>query len=158
MKVMSEIIDNKLFLGSALDANNEKELQKRNVNCVICVAEDIIIKLNDPSIKVYKYNIQDDYDCDISLYFDEIGKLIETEKKVLVNCFAGISRSATITIAYLMKYRGLNLKEALVCVRDKRSIVCPNKKFLEHLFKYEKNIFGKNSSTWNDIVNLCYYS
>ena len=56
------------------------------------------------------------------------------EKIVLVNCAAGISRSSTIVIAYLMKYHGLKLREALVGVRDKRNIICPNKNFLQHLF------------------------
>lgn len=155
---MTEIIDNKLFLGDMFDANNEKELQCKNITCVICVAEDITIKINDPNIKVYKYNLQDTYDCDISLYFDEIGALIDCEKSVLVNCAAGISRSSTIVISYLMKYHGLKLKEALVGVRDKRNIICPNKRFLKYLFEYEKNIYGKNEFEWDEIVQLCYYN
>ena len=154
---MSEIINNKLFLGDMVDANNEINLHNKNITCVICVAEDIMIKLNDPAIKVYKYNLQDDYNCDISLYFDEILTLIDNEKTVLVNCVAGISRSSTIVIAYLMKYYGLKLKEALVCVRAKRNMICPNKKFLKYLFDYEKIIYGKNETKWDDIVQLCFY-
>jgi len=155
---MSEIIYNKLFLGDMFNANNEKELLEKNITCVICVAEDITIRLNEPNIKIYTYNLQDTYDCDISLYFDEIGALIESEKTVLVNCAAGISRSSTIVIAYLMKYHGLKLKEALVGVRDKRNIICPNKRFLKYLYEYERKIFGKNEIEWDEIVQLYYYS
>ena len=154
---MSEIIDNKLFLGDMFDANNESKLKEKNISCVICVAEDIVIRLNDPTIKVYKYNLQDTYDCDISLYFDEISDLIHKEGVVLVNCAAGISRSSTIVIAYLMKYYDIKLRDALVYVKDNRSVICPNKRFLKYLFEYEKKIFGENKNTWEEISSIFYF-
>ncbi len=43
---------------------------------------------------------------DLSRFFDRIIDFIETARKetnVLVHCFAGVSRSATAVIAYLMK-------------------------------------------------------
>ena len=41
--------------------------------------------------------------------FDEITDLIHKQNSVLVNCTAGISRLATMVIAYIMKYYKLNL-------------------------------------------------
>ena len=67
---MTNIVNNKLFLGCEFDANNETMLKENNITCIICVADNIIIRLNDPNIKVYKYNLQDDYECKISLYFN----------------------------------------------------------------------------------------
>ena len=155
---MSEIIDNKLFLGDMFSANNDLILKEKNITCVICVAEGINIRLNNPNIKFYRYDLQDNHDCNISLYFDEIGELIDREKIVLVNCAAGISRSSTIVIAYIMKYYEFNLKDAFNYVRNKRSMICPNKKFLRCLFDYEMELFGRNSITWDEILQLCFYN
>ena len=154
---MSKIIDNKLFLGDLFDANDEKQIQEKNINCIVCVAEDVTIRLENQNIKIYQYNLQDTHCFNISLYFDEITDIIDRENIVLVNCAAGISRSSTIVIAYLMKYHGLNLRDALIGVKDKRNIICPNKNFLKYLFEYEKKVFGKNHSLLEDILKLCYY-
>ena len=155
---MSEIIDKKIFLGDMVSANDEIMLKENNITCVICVAEGLNIRLNNPNIKFYKYDLQDNSDCDISLYFDEIGKLIEREKTVLVICAAGISRSSTIVISYIMNYYEFNLKDAFNYVRNKRNMICPNKKFLRCLFEYEMKLFGRNSIKWDEMVQLCFYS
>lgn len=102
---MSEIIKNKLYLGDMFDANDME-----NISCIVCVAERLQITNTNPNVKVHKYELSDDYNCNISLYFDEIGDIIHKEKSVLVNCAAGISRSSTIVIAYIMKYFKIELK------------------------------------------------
>lgn len=162
---MSKIIDTdniKLYLGDIFDANNERELQEKNIKTVICVAEDVKIqKYTNPantSIQIYKYNLQDSYDCDISLYFDEISDIIHKQKSVLVNCAAGISRSSTIVIAYLMKYYQLGLKDAFLYVRKRRNQICPNKKFMKYLIGYELKLFGNNSLTYEEYVRLFFYT
>lgn len=158
---MSKIIYNnniKLYLGDINDANNELELKEKNINSIICVAEDVQIKLTNSNIKIYKYNLQDSYDCNISLYFDEIADLINKQDTVLVHCVAGISRSATIVIAYLMKYYGLSLKDAFLFVRKRRNQICPNKEFMKYLFEYEFKLFGNNSLTYNEFVKLFFYT
>ncbi|KAJ1973184.1 tyrosine protein phosphatase yvh1 [Dimargaris xerosporica] len=50
---------------------------------------------------------------------------------------AGISRSATIVIAYLMKTYNLALAEAMDKVRTKRSIINPNRGFYMQLERYQ---------------------
>jgi len=52
--------------------------------------------------------------------------------KVLVHCIMGISRSATITIAYLMIKKGLKAKEAVKKVKKARDIR-PNNGFLKQI-------------------------
>lgn len=153
---MSEIIKNKLYLGDLFDANNRVNIKNKGITSIICVAEGL--KIIKPEVNVYTFNIQDNYECDISLYFDEIGSIIQKEKTVLVNCMAGISRSSTIVIAYLMKYYNLNLREAFLYVRDRRHLICPNKSFMNYLIDYEYKLFGKNSLTHDEYVILFYYS
>ena len=155
---MSEIIKNKLYLGSLFDANNDNEIKKRNITCIICVAENLKINITESNVKIYKYNLQDNDDCDISLYFDEIGEIINNENIVLVNCAAGISRSSTIVIAYIMKYYKMCFKDAFVLVKNRRNEVCPNKNFMKKLLDYEKLLFGKNSLTYEECIYLFYFT
>lgn len=155
---MSEIIENELFLGDINDANNNEFLTLNKITAIICVAEHAVIRNINPNIKIYHYDLSDDSSCNIVDYFNQIFKLIEKEDVVLINCIAGISRSATVVLAYLMKYFGVSLKEAYTGLLSKRRIICPNKHFMECLLKYEHEIYGKNSLTYKECVNLFYYT
>uniref|UniRef100_A0A3B4ZRF4 Uncharacterized LOC103369021 n=1 Tax=Stegastes partitus TaxID=144197 RepID=A0A3B4ZRF4_9TELE len=52
--------------------------------------------------------------------------------RVFVHCLMGVSRSATLVLAFLMITEGLRLKEAVAAVRPHRDI-CPNPGFLQQL-------------------------
>lgn len=106
---MSKIIDNKLYLGNIFDSINEKLLQEFNIDTIICLAEGLKIVNTDQNVSIFQYDLQDTHDCNMSVYFDEITDLIHKQNSVLVNCTAGISRLATMVIAYIMKYYKLNL-------------------------------------------------
>ena len=155
---MSEIIKNKLYLGDMFDANDAENIKKANISCIVCVAERLKIINTNPNVTVHKYELADDYSCNISLYFDEIGEIINKGGIVLVNCAAGISRSSTIVIAYIMKYYKLNLKTTFLYVKKKRNQICPNKKFMTYLYEYEFKLFGENSLTYDEYVTLFYYT
>lgn len=45
---------------------------------------------------------------------------------VLVHCYAGISRSATVVIAYLMKKRDIGHRQAMSLVSQYRPQINPN--------------------------------
>ena len=159
---MSKIIytnNIKLYLGDEYDANNETFLREKNISTIICIADNVKITLkNSPNIIVYKYDLQDTYDCDISQYFDEITNIIHKSDILLVNCVAGISRSASFVIAYLMKYYKMSLKDAFLYIRKRRNQICPNKKFMTYLYEYEFKLFSENSLTYKECVELFYYT
>ena len=70
---------------------------------------------------------------------DEVADMIKegVEKGgILVHCMAGVSRSATCVIAYLMREHKHSLRSALELVRSKRPIVCPNYGFHKQLKEY----------------------
>ena len=54
---------------------------------------------------------------DVRSFFDEACEFIEVARKansnILVHCTMGMSRSSTIVIAYLMKFKGMRLSEAM---------------------------------------------
>jgi hypothetical protein len=63
-----------------------------------------------------------------------IKKALETENNnVLVHCWAGVSRSATIIMAYLIKHYCLTYTESFETVRKARHWVSPNQGFREKL-------------------------
>jgi protein-tyrosine phosphatase len=71
---------------------------------------------------------------DLSRYFDKCLNFIEKCRKktnVLVHCFAGVSRSASIIIAYLMKINGWTVEKSFNFVRDKRRVIGPNPGFMK---------------------------
>ncbi|KAH9924110.1 hypothetical protein B0H21DRAFT_153462 [Amylocystis lapponica] len=59
--------------------------------------------------------------------------------KVLVHCRVGVSRSATVTIAYVMKHLGLSLVDAYLIVRSRRLsvLIQPNMRLLYNLLGWE---------------------
>jgi len=78
---------------------------------------------------------------EISELFENSGELIEHSllegDGVMVNCWQGASRSATVVLAYLIRYQGMNVEEALRMVKEKRDIR-PNNTFLQSLIDYEE--------------------
>jgi predicted protein tyrosine phosphatase len=78
---------------------------------------------------------------DFETAFEFISQGRRYEKgKVLVHCIAGISRSATVCIAYLMKERGLSLEAARQHVKRRRSCIQPNEGFEEQLRIFEQTL------------------
>ncbi|CAA0812846.1 Probable inactive dual specificity protein phosphatase-like [Striga hermonthica] len=78
---------------------------------------------------------------DLLDYLDAALDFIENsrnEGSVLVHCFAGVSRSAAIITAYLMKSERLTVDDAIESLRQSCESVCPNDGFLEQLKMFEE--------------------
>ena len=69
--------------------------------------------------------------------------------RALVHCRAGVSRSATLVLGYLMHHKRWDLKTCLRHV-DSRRFIQPNSGFIEFLRELEQTIHGSNSCTAND--------
>ena len=88
-------------------------------------------------------NLLDSNTQDIKQYFDETGKFINDainkKEGVLVHCHAGISRSSSVILAYLIKYLKMNLDKALTFMKSKRDKINPNSGFIKQLELYQKD-------------------
>ena len=70
---------------------------------------------------------------------------------VLIHCMAGISRSVTLVIAYLMQYYGLPMQQAYQFVKDKRSAISPNLNFMGQLLEFDRTIKEHKLTQFLDI-------
>jgi len=152
------LIINRLYLGSIGAAKNLEWLKSNGISHILCVAGGI----NRYYPKQFEYKVIEINDApneDISVYFNECSDFIDNalknkNGKVLVHCFAGMSRSVTVVSAYLMLKQQIFAVPALKFVKNKRSVANPNAGFIVQLIKYQ-NVIGltsKNQNNDNDDV------
>lgn len=79
---------------------------------------------------------------------------IRCGKKVVVNCFAGVSRSTTIVLAYLMYKNKMSVQDAIYFVRSKRPIVNPNYGFVCQLYNLENTLHNLAQQSSMNVTNL----
>ncbi|XP_043942245.1 dual specificity protein phosphatase 14-like [Protopterus annectens] len=137
-----------LYLSSGNAATNRHLVYSRSVTCIINATMEIP-NTNWPDMEYVKVPVADLPHALLSLYFDTVAdKINQMEKnngRTLVHCVAGVSRSASLVIAYLMKYHKLSLVEAHDWVKARRPIIRPNSGFWQQLIDYERKLFGTNT-------------
>lgn len=141
----------KLFLGSITNANDKKFIENEKIKYVVNTAFENKLINNDITIKVNNFNLKDHIDEKIDNYFDDMFNIINycrlQNVNILICCKKGISRSATIIIAYLMKYNNMNFNDAYLYVKRKRNIIEPNLGFILKLEQFEKKCTYTNKIT-----------
>ncbi|NWI11984.1 DUS16 phosphatase, partial [Crypturellus soui] len=133
-----------LYLGCQRDVLNKELMQQNDIGYVLnasntCPKPDFI-----PESHFLRVPVNDSFCEKILPWLDKSVDFIEKAKasngRVLVHCLAGISRSATIAIAYIMKRMDMSLDEAYRFVKEKRPTISPNFNFLGQLLDFEKKI------------------
>ncbi|VDN05792.1 unnamed protein product [Thelazia callipaeda] len=76
----------------------------------------------------------------LEIQSDQIQSIIADGGRVLVHCVAGVSRSASICLAYLTKYHCRSLRDAYHLMASKRPLVRPNIGFWRQLISFEQGI------------------
>lgn len=71
-----------------------------------------------------------------------IDKALAEGGTVLVHCRAGVSRSASIVVAYVMKAGQMSLKETITMMQGKGACIGPNPSFLNELKQWEREVVG----------------
>lgn len=131
-----------LFLGDIQAAKDELMLKNMQVTFILTVAGSANLIFQEPI--THKLIPAGDHDAfPLKKYFAETFEFIErglNNGNVLVHCFAGISRSTSIVLAFLMKKNGCSLEGAMGLVKSKRQCVQPNKGFWKQLEEYEKEL------------------
>jgi hypothetical protein len=141
MDVIWENHGHSLCLGNVMAADNLHNIRANSIGAVLTVARGSGVNYKGKGVSVEHKIIEADDDMKFQLnqHFDEAVHWIDEmlrETNVLVHCMAGVSRSATIVIAYLVKKGKLPLKQAIEHTRKKRWIISPNEGFLKQLESY----------------------
>ncbi|ERE78063.1 dual specificity protein phosphatase 5-like protein [Cricetulus griseus] len=132
-----------LYLGSAYHASKCEFLANLHITALLNVSR----RTSEACATHLHYKwipVEDSHTADISSHFQEAIDFIDCVRegggKVLVHCEAGVSRSPTICMAYLMKTKQFRLKEAFDYVKQRRSVISPNFGFMGQLLQYESEI------------------
>ncbi|KAK9926556.1 hypothetical protein M0R45_023779 [Rubus argutus] len=148
-------ITSSLFIGGALAARSVYTLQRLGINNILCLCSNEIGQSDSqfPDLFEYKnFSICDSEDSNISSIFDEAVEFIhhveQTGGKVLVHCFEGRSRSATLVLAYLMLRKNSTLLEAWNSLKQVHRRAQPNDGFAKILLDLDKKLHGKVSMEW----------
>ncbi|KAF0700210.1 Aste57867_9264 [Aphanomyces stellatus] len=133
-------IANRIYLGSIDAANNASGLEAKNIRMVLSLLSDYdTLQLPLDYLVHVRVAVEDDFDEPL---FGKLPYLVECihnflttepDGNILVHCIAGVSRSASAVIAYLMATESIDFDAALDHVRMSRPWVDPNEHFRAHL-------------------------
>jgi protein tyrosine phosphatase len=137
----NRIGDYPIWLGSRVPARNKKWLDYHRISHILDVGSPNLMLF--PDIHYKKIFIDDDVNAPIFLYFNEcinfINEAITRGTGILVHCFAGISRSATIILAWMIRmyFQDRRIIQSsdfdYICLSD---LSCGVDNFVSHLRKF----------------------
>jgi protein-tyrosine phosphatase len=140
----THIVDN-IYLGSAFNAASYNTLKDNNISVIFNITKEIS-NYFPKDFTYYKCNIYDNNKHSISSYLEKIYQEIryhqqKTEGNILIHCYMGASRSASVVLYYVMKTcknnsgEYLSFDEALNFIKSKRQVVNPTFRFTKDLAK-----------------------
>ncbi|KAF5307783.1 hypothetical protein FQR65_LT06654 [Abscondita terminalis] len=141
--VSLNLIEPNFILGNLSAATDISTIMKYKISHILtidtCPLPRQILELKHLTTKFIQ--LSDLPKEDLLKYLDETKDFIDDGLKsgvVLVHCYYGVSRSATVVIAYVMQKYQLSYAEAFEMVKNKRSIVFPNQGFVSQLKLYKE--------------------
>ena len=105
-------------------ANTLKTLNAHKIKAVLTVGTQVHFTLQAKVLGHLHVQVEDSLTANLIQHFPKCFEFIDAHVKenrnVLIHCAAGVSRSATVLIAYLMERKGLALDAAYGCVKLSR--------------------------------------
>jgi len=131
-----------------MNAESEHFIINNNIGLVINMAKELnksewsTLKRHNQEPIYVKFPLDDLPSQKIIPVVFEVIALMEnflqtSKKNILIHCRAGISRSSSMVIAYLMLKTGMSYFQVFEFVQSKRPIVNPNPGFVEQLQKIQ---------------------
>lgn len=137
-------LDSHLFLGDWSHAENHERLSEIDVKSIVTIHNNPGNLRPPPNTRHLKIEMADIDSADITPWFRPSYEFIEEARTsrtaVLVHCGAGVSRSAALCIAYLMRRNRWSAQKALEYAKGRRSLVNPNDGFWRSLCALEAQL------------------
>lgn len=150
-ELFSEITSN-IYLGARPDETSVAELKKIGITHVVsCLNEEErssveYLKLDFDHLFLGVHDgMHEDIAAKFPQFFDFTTNLMYrySNSKLFVHCEVGVSRSATLVIAQLMKLETKGFFDAYKSVKSKRSQVLPNIGFASQLQRLENDLLAE---------------
>ncbi|XP_031702405.1 dual specificity protein phosphatase 22-A [Anarrhichthys ocellatus] len=135
---MNKVVDG-LYLGNIRDAENRESLSKNGITHILSVYNNAKPVFEDMTYLCI--HAADASSQNLLQHFKECISFIHECRLnggcCLVHCLAGVSRSTTMVVAYLMTVTHYSWDECLSAVKAVRSFVGPNYGFQQQLQEYQ---------------------
>ncbi|XP_052815537.1 dual specificity protein phosphatase 22-like [Mya arenaria] len=141
---MNKIIGG-VYVGNFRDSKDIDQLTKNNITHILSIHDNAKALRED---REYLCIVASDTpEQSLVEFFPECIDFIHKARlsggNVLIHCLAGVSRSVTVTGAYLMTATKLGWRDALNCIRGARNCAQPNYGFQKQLQEYENENLEK---------------
>jgi protein-tyrosine phosphatase len=136
------IVENAVLLGSYHSAVSEVYIKDCNIGQILVCCSHLPLFLANSSspkdkLRYHRLPVLDCYSEDISIYLNNACDFIDYGLKqgvsTLVHCHGGVSRSASVVIAWLIRSKGMTYNDAYHYVKARRKTISPNKSFERQL-------------------------
>ncbi|XP_006814318.1 dual specificity protein phosphatase 22-like [Saccoglossus kowalevskii] len=128
-----------LYVGNFRDCKDKEQLEANKITHIVSIHDNA-----KPLIDHIKYlcvPAADSPHQNLSQYFRQCIEFIHEARlgggAVLVHCLAGMSRSVTVTVAYIMTVTEFGWQDTLRAVKCARTVALPNFGFQRQLQNYE---------------------
>jgi len=140
-----------LYLGNVNHCTDHGLLNKYNISKIVNATRDI-----PNNFRATKYNIE--Y-CRVKLFdtgnevmtknqlhesYEFLTKHIQNHHNILIHCYMGASRSASIVLYYLSRTYKINVHDAMLRLYKLRKIICVNQIFVEAVILTLMNDWNQN--------------
>jgi len=148
----ASLIHGHIYLGCVKSAQDLEKLSQLNIGFVVNCTDNLAMPFDEAGgcqnshgiewdVKYIRLEVKDITGANIEQHFDRGIAFIEEAKNsksnVLVHCQQGMSRSASLVIAWLMTHHHFSLDKAYWYCKAKRWCVSPNPTFMSQLKQLE---------------------
>ncbi len=152
--VLYHIIDN-IYLSNLNSALILEDIQKEDITIIHRLSEDYNKNIYPNHIQFYNYQLEDNflYTYELMKYGEQIISNIENNqnKKILIHCNEGRSRSVSVIMLYLIIKKGYRYIDALQYIERIKPDINPNIGF-KRILKIYNDLYQKNNLNIQEVI------
>lgn len=132
-------INDRIFIGSELAAANYGTIKKHDISHIINMAADGANNYDHYGVKIVQIHLMDGEFAPVGLFESAANLLNDLIKAdtdgILIHCLAGVSRSVTVVLSYLMLHCDMSFYDALKFIEQSRPVASPHPKLVRSIFR-----------------------